>query len=131
MKILILENFCCWVSMHALSISAKFEVLNLIQVKNWELVTDNDVMKLQRSWKVKSFTKGLEFFQLIANVAEAEGTSYLYKFAIFSLLGLNVYVAVQICVLGSTLDVKYVLLQFDNSNRCSIVSENKHHLLCL
>ena len=30
-------------------------------------------MKLSRSWKVKTFLKGLEFFEAVANVAEAEG----------------------------------------------------------
>ncbi|KAF3334814.1 pterin-4-alpha-carbinolamine dehydratase [Carex littledalei] len=62
---------CSSKDIHAMSRESAMELLP--QVKNWELVTDNDVMKLQRSWKVKSFTKGLEFFQLIANVAEAEG----------------------------------------------------------
>ncbi|KAL9346415.1 hypothetical protein Peur_061268 [Populus x canadensis] len=34
----------------------------------------NDLLsKLNRSWKVKSFTKGLELFKLVGNVAEAEG----------------------------------------------------------
>ncbi|XP_020704669.1 pterin-4-alpha-carbinolamine dehydratase 2, mitochondrial isoform X2 [Dendrobium catenatum] len=32
----------------------------------------NELLK-QRSWRVKSFTKGLEFFQLVADIAEAEG----------------------------------------------------------
>ncbi|KAG1346869.1 putative pterin-4-alpha-carbinolamine dehydratase, chloroplastic [Cocos nucifera] len=42
-------------------------------VQGWNLVSEDGVMKLHRSWKVKSFTKGLEFFQLVADVAEAEG----------------------------------------------------------
>ncbi|ONK82088.1 uncharacterized protein A4U43_C01F35990 [Asparagus officinalis] len=45
----------------------------LSQVHGWNLSTEGGVMKLHRSWKVKSFTKGLEFFQLVADVAEAEG----------------------------------------------------------
>lgn len=122
MKFLILENFCCWVSMHALSILVKFELLNLIQVKNWELVTDNDVMKLQHSWKVKSFTKGLEFFQLIANVAEAEGTSSLYKFAIFSLLGLNVYVVVQNMCTCKYTGYKISAIVLANNTQCTFWS---------
>lgn len=42
-------------------------------MQGWNLVTEDGVMKLHRSWKVKTFTKGLEFFQLVADVAEAEG----------------------------------------------------------
>ncbi|KAJ3704329.1 hypothetical protein LUZ61_008034 [Rhynchospora tenuis] len=62
---------CSSKDIQAMSKESAMELLP--QVKYWELITDNDVMKLQRSWKVKNFTKGLEFFQLIANVAEAEG----------------------------------------------------------
>jgi 4a-hydroxytetrahydrobiopterin dehydratase len=36
-------------------------------------VNENGTPKLNRSWKVKSFTKGLELFKLVGNVAEAEG----------------------------------------------------------
>lgn len=36
------------------------------------------LLKLNRSWKVKSFTKGLELFQAIADVAEAEGMSIFF-----------------------------------------------------
>lgn len=43
------------------------------QVHGWGLITEGGVLKLHRSWKVKSFTKGLEFFQLVAEIAEAEG----------------------------------------------------------
>ncbi|XP_020599072.1 uncharacterized protein LOC110038545 isoform X2 [Phalaenopsis equestris] len=46
----------------------------LIQVPDWKLINEDGIMKLQRSWKVKSFTKGLEFFQLVADIAEAEGS---------------------------------------------------------
>ncbi|XP_008800695.2 pterin-4-alpha-carbinolamine dehydratase 2, mitochondrial isoform X1 [Phoenix dactylifera] len=45
----------------------------LAQVQGWNLLSEGGVMKLHRSCKVKSFTKGLEFFQLVADVAEAEG----------------------------------------------------------
>ncbi|KAJ8546568.1 hypothetical protein K7X08_032642 [Anisodus acutangulus] len=45
----------------------------MAQVSGWDLVNDGDTLKLHRSWKVKTFTKGLEFFQEVANVAEAEG----------------------------------------------------------
>lgn len=44
-----------------------------MQVSGWDLVNDGGTLKLHRSWKVKTFTKGLEFFQEVANVAEAEG----------------------------------------------------------
>ncbi|KAL7242133.1 hypothetical protein ACSBR1_014661 [Camellia fascicularis] len=43
------------------------------QVPEWNLTNDGGTMKLSRSWKVKTFLKGLEFFQAVANVAEAEG----------------------------------------------------------
>lgn len=42
-------------------------------MQGWGLVSEGGILKLHRSWKVKSFTKGLEFFQLVANIAEAEG----------------------------------------------------------
>ncbi|KAJ6796628.1 uncharacterized protein M6B38_201925 [Iris pallida] len=45
----------------------------LPKVQGWNLSSEDGTMKLQQSWKVKSFTKGLEFFQLVAEVAEAEG----------------------------------------------------------
>lgn len=47
-----------------------------IQVPEWNLVNEEGKLKLSRSWKVKSFTKGLEFFQMVANVAEAEGIAF-------------------------------------------------------
>ncbi|CAL0301058.1 unnamed protein product [Lupinus luteus] len=43
------------------------------QVSQWNLVNEGDMLKLRRSWKVKTFTKGLEFFGRIAELAEAEG----------------------------------------------------------
>ncbi|XP_007025171.2 PREDICTED: putative pterin-4-alpha-carbinolamine dehydratase [Theobroma cacao] len=43
------------------------------KVDGWSLVNEGCTLKLKRSWKVKSFTKGLELFQLIADIAEAEG----------------------------------------------------------
>ncbi|KAH8493970.1 hypothetical protein H0E87_020653 [Populus deltoides] len=45
----------------------------LSKVAGWNLVNENGTPKLNRSWKVKSFTKGLELFKLVGNVAEAEG----------------------------------------------------------
>ena len=41
----------------------------------WNLVHEGGVLKLNRSWTLKSFTKGLELFKLVADVAEAEGVS--------------------------------------------------------
>ena len=38
-----------------------------------EVVREGDALRLQRSWTVKTFTKGLELFKLIADLAEAEG----------------------------------------------------------
>jgi 4a-hydroxytetrahydrobiopterin dehydratase len=48
-------------------------------VAGWSLVNEGGIFKLNRSWKVKSFTKGLELFKLIADVAEAEGILHLVK----------------------------------------------------
>lgn len=45
------------------------------------MVNEDGVMKLRRSWTVKTFTKGLEFIREVAFLAENEGTScYLYIF---------------------------------------------------
>ncbi|KAE9461993.1 hypothetical protein C3L33_06098, partial [Rhododendron williamsianum] len=43
------------------------------QVPEWDLVNEGGRLRLSRSWKVKTFLKGLEFFEAVANVAEAEG----------------------------------------------------------
>lgn len=45
----------------------------LSKVDGWNLMSESGLLKLKRSWKVKSFTKGLEMFKLIAEIAEAEG----------------------------------------------------------
>ncbi|QCD76808.1 4a-hydroxytetrahydrobiopterin dehydratase [Vigna unguiculata] len=45
----------------------------LPQVADWDLVNEDGVLKLRRSWKVKTFTKGLQFFRVIGDLAEAEG----------------------------------------------------------
>lgn len=45
----------------------------LQQIAQWNLVNEDGVLKLRRSWKVKTFTKGLEFFRIIADLADAEG----------------------------------------------------------
>ncbi|GJN18156.1 hypothetical protein PR202_gb05288 [Eleusine coracana subsp. coracana] len=44
----------------------------LEQVNGWELTTEDGILKLHRAWKVKNFVKGLEFFQLVAAIAEGE-----------------------------------------------------------
>lgn len=41
-------------------------------VNGWELTTEGGILKSHRAWKVKNFVKGLEFFQLVAAVAEGE-----------------------------------------------------------
>ncbi|XP_051135615.1 pterin-4-alpha-carbinolamine dehydratase 2, mitochondrial isoform X2 [Andrographis paniculata] len=43
------------------------------QVPGWNLVSEGGVQKLNGSWKVKTFVKGMDFLQLVADVAEAEG----------------------------------------------------------
>ncbi|XP_062217606.1 pterin-4-alpha-carbinolamine dehydratase 2, mitochondrial isoform X2 [Phragmites australis] len=45
----------------------------LEQVNGWELTTEGGILKLHRAWKVKSFVKGLEVFQLVSAIAEEEG----------------------------------------------------------
>lgn len=49
------------------------KLIYLVQVDGWNLVSEGDALRLKKSWKVKTFTKGLEMFKLIADVAEAEG----------------------------------------------------------
>ncbi|CAN0853864.1 Pterin-4-alpha-carbinolamine dehydratase 2, mitochondrial [Linum grandiflorum] len=43
------------------------------KVSGWNLVNEEGKLKLNRSWRAKSFTKGLELFQLVGNIAETEG----------------------------------------------------------
>ena len=45
----------------------------IFKVAGWNLVSENGTLKLNRSWRVRNFTKGLELFQLVGNVAETEG----------------------------------------------------------
>lgn len=44
-----------------------------IQIPDWSILNEDGKSKLRRSWKVKSFKKGLEFFECIADLAESEG----------------------------------------------------------
>ncbi|KAF5819214.1 putative transcription coactivator Tc-PD family [Helianthus annuus] len=43
------------------------------KVPEWELLSDGGIMKLRRKWKVKNFLLGLEFFKIVADLAESEG----------------------------------------------------------
>ncbi|XP_015575004.1 pterin-4-alpha-carbinolamine dehydratase 2, mitochondrial [Ricinus communis] len=43
------------------------------KVEGWDLVKEDGVLKLNLSLKVRSFTKGLELFQIVGNLAEKEG----------------------------------------------------------
>lgn len=45
----------------------------IAKVPGWTVVNEGGKLKLSQSWKVKSFVKGLEFFQAVASVAETEG----------------------------------------------------------
>lgn len=45
----------------------------IAKVPHWNLINEGGKLKLTRSWKVKTFTKGLEFFEAIGHIAEAEG----------------------------------------------------------
>ncbi|KAH6826202.1 Transcriptional coactivator/pterin dehydratase [Perilla frutescens var. hirtella] len=51
------------------------ETANILiqRVPGWDLVNENGTLRLHRSWKVKTFVKGMEFLRLVADVAEAEG----------------------------------------------------------
>ncbi|KAG5520877.1 hypothetical protein RHGRI_033443 [Rhododendron griersonianum] len=61
--------------MRAMTEQAANELIS--QVPKWTLVNENGRLRLSRSWKVKTYLKGLEFFQAVANVAEAEGISLI------------------------------------------------------
>jgi hypothetical protein len=52
-------------------------------VNGWKLTAEGGIMKLHRAWKVKNFVKGLEFFQLVATIAEEEGLFFLCVCSIF------------------------------------------------
>ncbi|CAH9113533.1 unnamed protein product [Cuscuta europaea] len=43
------------------------------QAPQWSLVDGGGVMKLHRSWKVKTFMRGMEFLNMVACLAEIEG----------------------------------------------------------
>jgi 4a-hydroxytetrahydrobiopterin dehydratase len=60
------------------------------QVSEWNLVNEGGSLKLSRSWKVKSFNKGLEFFRIVADLAEAQGI-FLFFFNSFIYLGMRNY----------------------------------------
>ncbi|XP_044976558.1 pterin-4-alpha-carbinolamine dehydratase 2, mitochondrial isoform X1 [Hordeum vulgare subsp. vulgare] len=62
---------CNSMDLHAMSEDSAKKSLE--QVTGWELKNEGDILKLHRAWKVKNFVKGLEFFQLVAAVAEEEG----------------------------------------------------------
>ncbi|XLT51741.1 hypothetical protein HN873_044345, partial [Arachis hypogaea] len=42
-------------------------------VSEWNFVKEDSIFKLKRTRKVKTFTKGLEFFKIVADLAESEG----------------------------------------------------------
>ncbi|RYR19485.1 hypothetical protein Ahy_B03g064265 isoform B [Arachis hypogaea] len=41
-------------------------------VSEWNFVKEDSIFKLKRTRKVKTFTKGLEFFKIVADLAESE-----------------------------------------------------------
>jgi hypothetical protein len=56
-----------------------YNFIMLQQVPGWQLSKeDNGCLKLSRSWKAKTFLKGLEFFKVIGGVAEAEGENLIF-----------------------------------------------------
>ncbi|KAI8527053.1 hypothetical protein RHMOL_Rhmol12G0046400 [Rhododendron molle] len=61
---------CNSIEMRTMTEQAAHELI--LQVPEWDLVNEGGRLRLSRSWKVKTFLKGLEFFQAVANVAEAE-----------------------------------------------------------
>ncbi|RYR62034.1 hypothetical protein Ahy_A04g019347 [Arachis hypogaea] len=38
------------------------------QVSEWNLVKEDGIFKLKRTWKVKTFTKSLKFFKIVKNI---------------------------------------------------------------
>ncbi|KAG5520863.1 hypothetical protein RHGRI_033438 [Rhododendron griersonianum] len=62
---------CMSIEMRVMTEQEAHELIS--QVPEWDLVNEGGRLRLSRSWKVKTFLKGLEFFQAVANVAEAEG----------------------------------------------------------
>ncbi|PUZ55482.1 hypothetical protein GQ55_5G215600 [Panicum hallii var. hallii] len=62
---------CSSKDLHPMSEDSAKKLLE--QVNGWELTTEGGILKLHRTWKVKNFLKGLEFFQLVAAIAEEEG----------------------------------------------------------
>ncbi|KAG2410349.1 uncharacterized protein HKW66_Vig0010140 [Vigna angularis] len=50
------------------------------QVPEWNLVNDGGVMKLRRSWTVRTFSKGLDFFRIVSVLAESEGVVFCFRF---------------------------------------------------
>lgn len=56
------------------------------QVAGWDLIKEDGIMKLRRSWKVKSFTKGLELFKIVADLAEYEGIMFIIFFMCYHCL---------------------------------------------
>lgn len=49
------------------------------------MANDNGTLKLHRSWTVKSFTKGLDFFKRVADIAESEGIYIIFNSATHAL----------------------------------------------
>nr|GMD41288.1 putative pterin-4-alpha-carbinolamine dehydratase [Ipomoea batatas] len=47
------------------------------QVPEWSLVNDGGILKLHKSWKVKTFIKGLNFFELVGCLAETEENDFI------------------------------------------------------
>ncbi|KAE9454638.1 hypothetical protein C3L33_13472, partial [Rhododendron williamsianum] len=62
---------CMSIEMRVMTEQEAHELIS--QVPEWDLVNEGGRLRLSRSWNVKTFLKGLEFFQAVANVAEAEG----------------------------------------------------------
>lgn len=65
-----------------------FSIFNfdIKQVSQWNLVNEGGSLKLTRSWKVKSFNKGLEFFRIIADLADAQGIFLFSSFFLYFLV---------------------------------------------
>ncbi|PVH38276.1 hypothetical protein PAHAL_5G217100 [Panicum hallii] len=70
---------CSSKDLHPMSEDSAKKLLE--QVNGWELTTEGGILKLHRAWKVKNFLKGLEFFQLVAAIAEEEVCLNRYAFS--------------------------------------------------
>lgn len=72
-------------------------------------------MKLRRSWTVRTFSKGLDFFRIVSVLAESEGIVFCFRFIRSHFEGYIQYVTkrmfiMQVIILIFTLSAGIMLL---------------------